>query len=90
MTDSILFSFGLDENRFLAMLNAFLMIFFCFFAVFLQNIASKLSQIIPAFNSSRSASTSTACKIHSRQFFDALSRLELWAFRSNSLLFIYL
>lgn len=66
------------------MLDAFLIIFlFCFFAVFLQSVASKLSQITPAFDSSRSANTSATCKIHSRQFLDALSRLELWAFQSN-------
>lgn len=75
---------GLYKNGFLVMLDAFLIIFFfCFFPVFLQSVASKLSQIIPAFDSSRSANTSTACKIHSRQFLDALSRLELWAFQSN-------
>lgn len=53
------------------------------FIVFLQNIASKLSRIVPAFDSSRSENTSTACKIHTRHFIDALSRLELWAFQSN-------
>lgn len=56
---------------------------FCFIAVFLQNIASRLSQIAPAFDSSRSANTSAACKIHTHQFIVALSRLELWAFQSN-------
>lgn len=62
---------------------------FVFIAVNLQNVASKLSQIIPAFNPSRSQNTSAACKMHSQQFLEALSRLELWAFQSNSNIYIF-
>lgn len=62
-----------------------------FVSAFLQNIASKLTNIAPAFNSSRSENTSTTCKLHTKQFIEALKRLELWAFQSkfaqNTLLF---
>lgn len=57
--------------------------FLLMFLVFLENIAAKLKNIIPAFNSSRSENTSTTCRIHTNQFFDALSRFELWAFQSK-------
>lgn len=74
------------------LLNAFKIInsFFVFIAVYLQNVAGKLSQIIPAFNPSRSQNTSIACKIHSQQFLEALSRLELWAFQSNYIKIFFL
>lgn len=59
-------------------------VLFCFpFAVYLQSLSSRLSQISPAFDPSRSENTSDACKRHTRQFIDALHRFELWAFRSN-------
>lgn len=57
---------------------------FCFpFAVYLQSLSTRLSQISPAFDPSRSKNTSDACKRHTRQFIDALCRFELWAFQSN-------
>lgn len=56
----------------------------CFpFADYLQSLSSRLSQISPAFDPSRSENTSDACKRHTRQFIDALHRFELWAFQSN-------
>ncbi|XP_031625477.1 uncharacterized protein LOC116342116 [Contarinia nasturtii] len=51
--------------------------------VYLENIGSKLLRLTPAFNPSRSENTSTACKIHTRQFFNALNRLDLWAFQMH-------
>lgn len=65
-------------------------ILFCFgfpFAVYLQTLSTRLSQISPAFDPSRSENTSDACKRHTRQFIDALHRFELWAFQSNFISF---
>lgn len=63
-----------------------LILFCCFpFAVYLQSLSSRLSQISAAFDPSRSKNTSDACKRHTRQFINALHRFDLWAFQSNLL-----
>lgn len=77
------FSFVACDN--LDLFTHFVSVFVLFisFAVYLQSLSRRLSQINPAFDPSRGENTSDACKRHARQFMSALHRLELWAFQSN-------